>query len=252
MHKTCVTLKRMGNGVDWMGRAQASALKSHRNSFGHSDIRTRWKLWSSPFQKVSRSGFTWQTGICSNVVCLWRHLFQKFHNHWLPVVMKQSFFFPHMQMICLHAVMWHFITKMDSYIPQGFSGFLPEILTAFCQFMVPTSHFSTVAERQETFNHWVWFSLSPLIFSTVLPVRASAWRDKHDRNVTSPSLVLSLINRACTSQSRFLLIIIISAQKWPCTASVQIMLDFTLIKDPSSPTLFGHFLIIHLEAEGND
>lgn len=161
-------------------------------------------------------------------------------------------FFPHMQMICLHAVMWHFITKMDSYIPQGFSGFLPEILTAFCQFMVPTSHFSTVAERQETFNHWVWFSLSPLIFSTVLPVRASAWRDKHDRNVTSPSLVLSLINRACTSQSRFLLIIIISAQKWPCTASVQIMLDFTLIKDPSSPTLFGHFLIIHLEAEGND
>lgn len=138
----------------------------------------------------------------------------------------------------------HFTTKMDSRIPQGFSGFLPEILTAFCQFMVPTLHFSTVAERQETFNCWVWCSLSPLIFSTVLPVRASTWRDKHDRNVG----LVSDEQRACTFQSRFPLITIISAQKWPCAA-----VDFTLIKDPpSSPTPFGHFLIIHLEAEGND
>lgn len=71
------------------------------------------------------------------------------------------FFFPsHADDLLACCVMWHFITKMDSYIPQGFSGFLPEILTAFCQFMVPTSHFSTVAGRQETFNRWVWFSLS--------------------------------------------------------------------------------------------
>ncbi len=149
--------------------------------------------------------------------------------------------------------MWHFITKMGSYIPQGFSGFLPEILTAFCQFMVPTSHFSTVAERQETFNCWVWFSLSSHFLyctpSESLCLTGQAWQEC---NISTVGLV-SDEQRACTSQSRFLLIIIISAQKWPCTASVQIMWDFTLIKDPpSSPTLFGHFLIIHLEAEGND
>ncbi len=168
----------------------------------------------------------------------------------VPQPLTSGCFIPsHADDLLACCVMWHFVTKMDSYIPLGFSGFLPEILTAFCQFMVPTSHFSTVTERRDF--QLLGGVLSLLIFSTVLPVRASAWRDKHDRNVTSPSLALSL-NRACTSQSRFLLIIIISAQKWPCTASVQIMRDLTLIKEPPSPTLFGHFLIIHLEAEGND
>lgn len=135
----------------------------------------------------------WQTGICK----MWRHLFQKFCSHRLPVVKKRLFFPPHADDLLACCVMWHFITKMDSHIPQGFSGFLPEILTAFCQFMAPTSHFSTVAKRQETFNLWVWLSLalslshtlSFLIFCTVLPLKVP---DKHDRNVTSPPLPMSL------------------------------------------------------------
>ncbi len=79
----------------------------------------------------------------------------------VPQPLTSGCFIPsHADDLLACCVMWHFVTKMDSYIPLGFSGFLPEILTAFCQFMVPTSHFSTVTERQETFNCWVWFSLS--------------------------------------------------------------------------------------------
>lgn len=167
--------------MEWTGlvHTRPSALKSHTMSFGLSDIRTNWNLGSFLGKTSSHRLLA--------LVKMWNVF---------PVVKKWPLHHPstptpHAYDLLACYVMWHFITKMDSYIPQGFSGFLPKILTAFCQFMVPTSHFSTVAERQETFNHWVWFFLSLLIFCTVLPLRALAWWDKHDRNVTSLPLASS-------------------------------------------------------------
>lgn len=121
-------------------RTQASALKSHKNIVGHSGVFS----FRMP-QKVASCGKLESVKMLEAFV-------SKVLQPQLPVVKKGLFFPPHADDLLACCVMWHFITKMDSHIPQGFSGFLPEILTAFCQFMVPTSHFSTVAERRETRN----------------------------------------------------------------------------------------------------
>ncbi len=99
----------------------------------------------------------------------------------VPQPLTSGCFIPsHADDLLACCVMWHFVTKMDSYIPLGFSGFLPEILTAFCQFMVPTSHFSTVIERRDF--QLLGGVLSLLIFSTVLPAESlcltgQAWQE---------------------------------------------------------------------------